>query len=219
MSILNEKLVMTTSAHILWRRNKKIALLIACLFGPWTWVYTYNRNPGKAAVGIGSNLPLLASWITLAISLRTPPQDWPASDPWMAGEAVIYTAIPTFMVLFATWLVAILDTLMAKEWQLTEPRKREKMPALILAIFMGPWTWLYTYQVDHWKFWFSIVIVIGAFITEGLISNPISYAIAVLSGISVWVASIVIAVKRSDEWYKTYGDRILMGKLGKARDW
>lgn len=202
---------MTTSAPILWRRNKKIALLLAWLFGPWTWVYTYSKNPGKAAVGLGSNVTLLAFWITLTISLRTAPRDLPGSYP---GEAVIYTAIPTFTVLFATWLTAIIDASMAKEWQLTEPQQREKMPALILAIFMGPWTWLYTYRVDYWKFWASIVIVIGAFIADGRISSPISHAIVVLGGIGVWIAAIVIAAKRSDEWYRTFSDSILLENAG-----
>ena len=187
---------MATSKLILWKRNKRIALLLAWLFGPWTWVYTYGKNPGKAALGLSSNVTLLAFWIILTISLRTAPKDLPGYYP---GEAVIYTAIPTFTVLFATWLVAIIDTSMVKEWQLTETQQREKMPALILAIFMGPWTWLYTYRVDNWKFWASIVIVIGAFIADGRISSPIYHAVVVLSGIGVWVASIVIAAKRSDE--------------------
>ena len=39
-----------------WKKNKTIAILLAVFFGPWTWLYTYRRDPGKAAFGLGLNI-------------------------------------------------------------------------------------------------------------------------------------------------------------------
>lgn len=195
---------MSTGTPITWRRNKRVALLLACLFGPWTWVYSYNKNPGKAAVGLGLNVSLLTFWLNIAISLRSAPQDRTGDNP---GEAILYTAIPTFAVLFATWIIAIIITANDKEWKLTIPQGREKMHAIILAIFLGPWTWLYTYQVDYWKFWPAVVIGVGWFFD---LDNRILNTICTLVVVAAWIASIVIAAKRSNEWYKTYNSRILI---------
>ena len=37
---------------------------------------------------------------------------------------------------------------------------KDKTVALLLAIFLSFWTWLYTYQKDSWKFWLNLVLTI-----------------------------------------------------------
>jgi hypothetical protein len=39
-------------------------------------------------------------------------------------------------------------------------QSKDKSIALIFAILSGPWTWLYTYHVDSWKFWINIGLTV-----------------------------------------------------------
>lgn len=38
---------------------------------------------------------------------------------------------------------------------------KRKSIAVLLSIFVGIWTWIYTYEKDSWKFWthFSLIII------------------------------------------------------------
>jgi hypothetical protein len=35
-------------------------------------------------------------------------------------------------------------------------RAKSKANAVVLAVFLGPWSWLYTYKVNGYKFWISL---------------------------------------------------------------
>ncbi len=37
------------------------------------------------------------------------------------------------------------------------PTAKTKTAAVLLAVFLGPWTWLYTYRRNAWKFWVGLV--------------------------------------------------------------
>ena len=37
---------------------------------------------------------------------------------------------------------------------------KDKTVALLLAIFLSFWTWIYTYQKDSWKFWLNLALSI-----------------------------------------------------------
>lgn len=43
----------------------------------------------------------------------------------------------------------------------TQPGARSKVVAILLAVFFGPWTWLYTYARDKTKFWIGIGVVVA----------------------------------------------------------
>ncbi|MGH9069869.1 MAG: hypothetical protein ACRDX8_01555, partial [Acidimicrobiales bacterium] len=47
-------------------------------------------------------------------------------------------------------------------------RYKNKTAAVLLAVFLGPWTWLYTYRRNAWKFW------------TGLLSGVAGFTIAVI---------------------------------------
>lgn len=66
---------------------------------------------------------------------------------------------------------------------------KSKTPAILLAVFLGLWTWLYTYKVDAWKFWLNLVVSI---LTLGL------------WGLIAWVWAIVDAARRSQDWYQSF---------------
>ncbi|MDA8185133.1 MAG: zinc ribbon domain-containing protein [Actinomycetota bacterium] len=43
----------------------------------------------------------------------------------------------------------------------TRPGAKSKVVAILLAVFLGPWTWLYTYARDAKKFWIGIGVVVA----------------------------------------------------------
>ena len=66
---------------------------------------------------------------------------------------------------------------------------KSKTTAVLLAVFLGFWTWLYTYRKDAWKFWLNLGLSV---ITLGL------YGIVA----SIW--AIVDAARRPSAWYDSY---------------
>jgi hypothetical protein len=41
---------------------------------------------------------------------------------------------------------------------------KSKTAAVLLAVFLGPWTWLYTYRRNAWKFWVGLVGGVGGIV-------------------------------------------------------
>ena len=41
--------------------------------------------------------------------------------------------------------------------------EKEKTTAVILAVILGFWTWLYTYRIDKFKFWLCLILSIVTF--------------------------------------------------------
>lgn len=66
---------------------------------------------------------------------------------------------------------------------------KSKIAAILLAVFLGFWTWLYTYKVDGWKFWLGLGVSI---VTLGL------------AALGFWIWAIIDAASRSDDWYISY---------------
>lgn len=66
---------------------------------------------------------------------------------------------------------------------------KRKSVAVLLAIFLGPWCWLYTYKKDKGKFWFNIILSIFTFGVWGLVA---------------WVWAVTSAVVRPYAFYHEY---------------
>jgi len=101
---------------------------------------------------------------------------------------------------------------------------KSKTVSILLAAFLGYWTWLYTYKKDHWKFWLSlgvsIVCSIGLgiifiwFIASGLnsvkVSNALTvslivgYILVIIVSFGLWVWSVIDTAIKKDEWYTGY---------------
>lgn len=74
---------------------------------------------------------------------------------------------------------------------------KSKTTAVVLAVCLGVWTWLYTYRLDAKKFWIGIaggvvgfvlsLIVVGYFILLGL-----------------WIWAIVDAASKPDAYYQQF---------------
>ncbi len=66
------------------------------------------------------------------------------------------------------------------------PVPKDRSIALILAILFGFWTWLYTYQVDSWKFWINLAL--------SVVTCGCWHVVA-------WVWAIVDVAARSEDFY------------------
>ena len=192
------------SEKIVWKRNKTITVLLAVFLGPWTWLYTYQRDPGKAAFGLGLNISLVIVFTLMVIQSKMSPPP-PGSN---AGEALVYSGISFLQFLFATWVAAIIFSAVSKEYYLDKPKGRAKAVAIVCAIFLGPWTWLYTYKKDYWKFWPSIFIGLGGWVAWALLpeaTSDIVHSFWLPTCLVIWIVSMITAISRKGEWYKMFG--------------
>ena len=80
---------------------------------------------------------------------------------------------------------------------------KSKTAAILLAIFLGFFTWLYTYREDSAKFWIVAGVSIVNFIL-GIATAGIWFFIGFFIGIGLWIWAIVDTASKSDEWYATY---------------
>jgi uncharacterized membrane protein YvbJ len=70
-------------------------------------------------------------------------------------------------------------------------RCKSKSTAVVLAIFVGIFSWLYTYKYDAWKFWAALIINIILF-----------WTLIVPVGIFIWV--IVDVCVKDSKFYEEY---------------
>jgi hypothetical protein len=70
-------------------------------------------------------------------------------------------------------------------------RGKSKTTAVLLAIFLGFWAWLYLYKKSIGKFWLNLGLII---ITAGIWS------------IVAWIWAIIDTARRPVEWYGSYFD-------------
>jgi hypothetical protein len=68
--------------------------------------------------------------------------------------------------------------------QLIPSIPKSKVTAILLAVFLGPWTWVYTYERDRTLWWVS-------FFTFGFL-------------LLAWPTSIIMAAVRSGTFYEQY---------------
>lgn len=106
-----------------------------------------------------------------------------------------------------------------------EGRGKEKVISVLLAVFLGFWTWLYTYRRDHRKFWvglgLSIVFTIPCPLLLGLgllrgLGGPmfspnwaalivlIALVVSTLGTGCIWLWAIIDTALKKQEWYEQY---------------
>jgi hypothetical protein len=69
---------------------------------------------------------------------------------------------------------------------------KEKTAAVLLAVFLSFWSWLYTYKVNAWKFWTGLGICVFFF------------WLLFLPPIGVWIWAIVDNATKDEKWYKNF---------------
>ena len=77
-----------------------------------------------------------------------------------------------------------------------ESIKKSKGISVILAVFLGCWTWVYTWKKDWWKFITSIVILLTlVFVIGGWVF---------LVGLVFSILAIIDTSIKKDKFYKNY---------------
>jgi len=97
-----------------------------------------------------------------------------------------------------------------------EPKPKSKTTAVLLAIFLGPWTWVYTYQRDCWKFWIAytplFTIIFSHLVSAiqhqhmGIIFswiNPNNFTLQIIS-FGFWLWALILACARKHPFYDNY---------------
>lgn len=95
---------------------------------------------------------------------------------------------------------------------------KSKTAAVLLAVFLGTWSWLYTYKENAQKFWVTtcvlsaipfLVFFLGIAGRGGLIvvqgwMIALSGIIWYLSLFAFWIWSIIDNASKSDAWYRSF---------------
>lgn len=68
-------------------------------------------------------------------------------------------------------------------------QQKSKTTGILLAVFLGLVTWIYTYKYDAWKLWANIILIIATF---GLF-GPIT-----------WVWAVIDTVIKPQKAYECY---------------
>ncbi len=66
---------------------------------------------------------------------------------------------------------------------------KDKTVALLLAIFLSFWTWIYTYEKDSWKFWLNLALTIVTIGFWGIVAT-------------IW--AIIDVATKPDSYYINY---------------
>ena len=186
------------------KKRKSISILLAIFLGPFTWLYTYKKDAWKASLGLGLTLSVIVVGVALVIAHRmlqaTNPEDI------YEGYEIIGWIILSFPILVGTWLWAVIDTASKKaDWFKIGPAKQSKKTAVLLAIFVGPWTWLYTYSYDAWKFWLGIAVGYGFLLCFAITDATYFIAIWFAGSLTIWTFSIIESATRDNDYYKKLG--------------
>jgi hypothetical protein len=80
---------------------------------------------------------------------------------------------------------------------------KNKSTAVLLAIFLGYVTWMYTYEKDAWKFWTAFAITLANIILS-LITFGVWLFVAIPAGIGIWIWGIVDVAAKPQQFYDLY---------------
>jgi len=82
-------------------------------------------------------------------------------------------------------------------------RRKDRSVALVLAIFLSFFTWLYTIERDGWKFWVNLVVLVVDMVLSAL-TLGIWLFIAIPVGLGVWIWAIVDVAVKPRTFYDNY---------------
>ena len=75
---------------------------------------------------------------------------------------------------------------------------KSRTTAILLAVFLNIWTWVYTYRADKAKFWLGIGASIFLTFLNAL------FAGFVIISFGLWIWPIVDVVQKDENWYRSY---------------
>ena len=83
---------------------------------------------------------------------------------------------------------------------------KSKTAAVLLAVFLSPFNWLYTYKKDKVKFWIALPFEVIATIIIATISLfvPFTMKLGFLISLPFWIWAIVDSSTKGKEWYEKF---------------
>ena len=85
---------------------------------------------------------------------------------------------------------------------------KSKTTAVLLAVFLSFWTWLYTFKRDSTKFWIGLGAGIGGFVLRIVLEASSTVALNIIGALAffacslgVWIWAIVDASTKPSEYY------------------
>ena len=74
---------------------------------------------------------------------------------------------------------------------------KSKTAAVLLAVVLAFWTWLYTYKLDAGKFWVGLILTLaGIVLTIAFVGWPILLAI--------WLWAVIDTATKDKAWFHQY---------------
>ncbi|MHB8191596.1 MAG: hypothetical protein ACYDHP_14510 [Ferrimicrobium sp.] len=74
---------------------------------------------------------------------------------------------------------------------------KDKTVAVLLAVFLTFWTWVYTYQQNKVKFWVGLALsIVGGVLTL------VAVGFVILLG--VWLWAVIDTATKPQSWYTAY---------------
>jgi hypothetical protein len=100
----------------------------------------------------------------------------------------------------------------------TTSKGKDKTVAVLLAVFLSGWTWLYTYRVNAAKFWiyiavsfFSTLVGIGVILASEFVAGfgafawvPGGLVTVYLVGFGFWLWAVIDSATKPRDWYEDY---------------
>jgi MFS-type transporter involved in bile tolerance (Atg22 family) len=83
-------------------------------------------------------------------------------------------------------------------------QQKSKSVAVVLAVFLGFWTYLYTYKKDVGNFWASLAIQIFAFFVLIFIPDGTGPHPAWLIAVVINIVAIIVQASRTSAWFAAY---------------
>lgn len=90
------------------------------------------------------------------------------------------------LLLTPIWIIMLVK---ARRYNLTAGYGLEKTPAVLMAIFLGFWCWLYTYERSKTKFWVNFALTIVSFGYWSIVA---------------WIWAIIDAASKPEDYYTKY---------------
>lgn len=97
---------------------------------------------------------------------------------------------------------------------------KSKALAIVLAIFLGFWSWIYTYKRSAWKFWLGFFLLIveivsfylrltmmaSAMLGDGINSSglTVTWFLSIGIFIVVWLWAIIDNIGHNKKWFEEY---------------
>jgi hypothetical protein len=180
----------------MWPINKTIAVVLAVLLGPLTWIYSFRLNASKLAISLGITLTLVVMLIYNLYGVSEYHKLYP-EDPDTGAYAIIAVLYFLIPLSFGFWLWSLIDTCMHnKEWYNRADPQISGTIAVILAYVAGPWTWLYTYKRkwDWLKLLASLLIAYLGPCLQTVSKLDFLIPLWMLSILAIWALAITNAV-------------------------